>query len=400
MSLRASRIRRTLLVAVPLLILVLAWSRMSGQEDAEVPLAARYRLASVERGTLEQVVSANGTLNPVTLVNVGTQISGTIRAVNTDFNQRVSTGQVLAEIDPSLIEAQIAQLEANLTEARTQLGIAQRRLQRTEGLVARGFVSVAQAEDDRATVESAESRARALEAQLRRERTNLGYTVIRSPIDGVVIARTVDVGQTVAASFQTPQLFLIARDLRDMQIETNVAEADVGVLRVGMSAKFRVDALGDRVFEAEVRQIRLNPKIEQTVVTYNVVLATRNDDGRLLPGMTAAVRVRVTGRDDVLRVPNTALRFRPSDPSAVVARSGVAGQDAGGGRRGFVHVEAVQEGRAVLARVPVQLGVSDGMHTEILENGALKAGDRIAVGELVQTAGGASRPGGLRLRLF
>lgn len=386
-----------------------AWWRSDGSGEAPPPVSERFRLARAERGALEQAVSANGTLNPVTLVNVGTQISGTIRAVHTDFNQPVRAGQVLAEIDPALIEGQLAQIEANLAEAGTQLRLAQRRLARTEDLVARGFVSAAQRDDDRQAVEAAQARVLAIQAQAGRERTNLGYTVIRSPIDGVVIARSVDVGQTVAASFQTPQLFLIARDLRDMQIDTNVAEADVGALRVGMSAKFRVDALGDRVFDARVRQIRLNPKIEQTVVTYNVVLATRNDDGRLLPGMTAAVRVRVAGKDDVLRVPNTALRFRPSDASAMVAGApAAAGQKpdetaaAPGGnpgeRRAFVHVEA-SDGMA-LVRVPVALGISDGTHTEVLDGSALKAGDRVAVGEIVQAAGAAAKGSGFRLRLF
>jgi HlyD family secretion protein len=421
------------------------WWFSPGAEDAPRPIAQRFRLVAVERGSLEQVVTANGTLNPVTLVNVGTQVSGTIRAVRVDFNEPVRAGQVLAEIDPALIEAQIAQLEANLAESQSQLRLAERRLARNEELVARGFIASAQRDDERQSLEAAQARIRAITAQLDRERTNLGYTVIRSPIDGVVIARSVDVGQTVAASFQTPQLFLIARDLRDMQIDVNVAEADVGALRVGMTARFRVDALGEREFDAKVRQIRLNPKIEQTVVTYNVVLSTRNDDGRLLPGMTAAVRVRVAAKEDVLRVPNTALRFRPGDPEVVVAAEPAGGRapdgprstagsapDSGasqgraspspppegakqawGGpalaseqRRGFVHVESRQGDRPVLLRVPVLLGITDGTHTEVFEAaagepaGALRPGDRIAVGEIVQPATGAQKAGGFRLRLF
>lgn len=381
------------------------WWILAPERDAPVPLAERFRLVAIQRGPLEQAVAANGTLNPVTLVNVGTQISGTVRAVNTDFNQPVKAGQVLAEIDPSLIEAQLVQLEANLAETRTQLRLAQRKLERSEDLVARGFTSPAQLDDERQAVEAAQARARSIEAQIHRERTNLGYTVIRSPIDGIVIARSVDVGQTVAASFQTPTLFLIARDLRDMQIDTNVAEADVGALRVGMPASFRVDALGDRLFEARVRQIRLNPKIEQTVVTYNVVLATRNDDGRLLPGMTAAVRIQIAGKADVLRVPNTALRFRPTDPAVVASPAADATPPAERGRatqsrRAFVHVESPDRERPALLRVPVALGISDGTYTEVLDDGALKVGDQVAVGELIRPAGAAERAGGFRLRLF
>ena len=394
--------RRTKIV---LLVLMLAAAAVfwwwNAQRHQPVSLDARFRFAEVERGAIEQSVAATGTLNPVTLVNVGTQVSGTIRAVHADFNQRVRAGQLLAEIDPALIEAQLAQLEANLEEAGTQLSLARQRLARTEELVARGFLSAAQRDDERQAVEAARARTRAIQAQIDRERTSLRYTLIRSPIDGVVIARSVDVGQTVAASFQTPQLFLIAHDLRDMQIDTLVAEADIASLRAGMPASFRVDALGERSFQATVRQIRLNPKIEQNVVTYNVVLATRNEDGLLLPGMTATVRIRVDGREDVLKVPSTALRFRPSDPSVVSGTGARSPAQAAAGReasRAVLHLESWVQGRPVLARVPVVVGISDGSHTELVDAGELKPGDRVAVGEILAPAG--ERPGGFRLRLF
>ncbi len=389
---------KVVLTATMLVALAAAWWWYRAQRDAPVALSARYRFAEIERGPIEQSVSASGTLNPVTLVNVGTQVSGTIRAVHADFNQRVRAGQPLAEIDPALIEAQLVQLQANLQEADTQLRLAQRKLARSEELMARGFVSGAQIDDERQAMEAARARTRAIQAQIDRERTNLGYTVIRSPIDGVVIARSVDVGQTVAASFQTPQLFLIARDLRDMQIDTNVAEADVGSVAVGMHASFRVDALGEREFQARVRQIRLNPKVEQNVVTYNVVLATANDDGRLLPGMTATVRIRVASRPEVLKVPATALRFRPSDPQAVVRRDAAPGGQ--GGRRAVLHVESQAEGRPVLARVPVSVGLSDGSWTELIDAAGLQPGARVAVGEIVGATDRGTGAGGFRLRLF
>ncbi len=397
--------RRFLLIAAAFALIAAAgWWLLTPEPDRPVPLAQRYRLVEVGRGPLEQTVSASGTLNPVTIVNIGTQISGTIRSVNTDFNQVVAKGQLLARIDPSLIEAQIAQLEANLNEVQTQLRLARRKLARTEDLVGKGFVSSAQLDDDRQALESLTARIRSIEAQVDRERTNLGYTEIRSPIDGIVIARSVDVGQTVAASFQTPTLFMIARDLRDMQIDTNVAEADVGVLREGQPASFRVDALGERTFKASVRQIRLNPKIEQNVVTYNVVLATRNDDGKLLPGMTAAVRIHVAGKGEVLRVPNLALRFRPSDPQSIrnLARdaSGATGNLPAGGRRAVLHVVAGEEGGEELVRVPVTAGISDGTMTEIFDEGRLKPGDRVAVAELIRGGGSQGRGGSFRLRLF
>jgi len=397
--------RRKFVVAAVVAALAAAlWWALAPERRVPVPIAERYRLAPVERGSLEQTVSANGTLNPVTVVNVGTQISGRIRAVHTDFNRRVVRGELLAEIDPSLIEAQLAQFEANLHELRTQLRLAQRKLARSQNLVAQGFISGAQLDDDQQAAESLAARVRSVEAQVARERTNLAYTRIRSPIDGVVIARSVDVGQTVAASFQTPTLFMIARDLSDMQIDTNVAEADIGMLREGMEARFTVDALGERRFEARVRQIRLNPKIEQNVVTYNVVLGTRNADGRLLPGMTATVRIRVAAKDDVLRVPNTALRFRPSDPQSVRQRQAAgAGQAAPaepGRRRAVLHVESSDPSQPVLERVAVTTGVTDGTYTEIADDGSVKVGDRVAVGELVRQAGRGGAGGSFRLRLF
>lgn len=416
--------RKLLTVVVAALALAGGWFWFAA-EDEQAPAAERYRTVVVETGRIVQNVSATGSLNPVVLVNVGTQISGRIRRVLVDFNQPVKAGELLAELDPSLIEAQIAQLEANWREMRTQQSVAQRKLERSEGLATKGFISTAQVEDDRQAVELAQARVLAIEAQIARERTNLAYTSIRSPIDGVVIARSVDVGQTVAASFQTPTLFLIARDLRDMQIDTNVAEADVALLRIGMVARFRVDALGEREFTASVRQIRLNPKIEQNVVTYNVVLATRNDEALLLPGMTANVRIEIARRDNVLRVPNLALRFRPSDmadiaPASVASVSGSTrgaalaaassaapsaqqvDTDPGGprSRATEVFVRTGANAGPSLRRQTVLTGVSDGSFTEVLPDSGLATGDRIAVGELITQSTAQNRSGVFRFRLF
>jgi HlyD family secretion protein len=417
--------RRITLAAVAIILLGAAAAWFLFADPASDTPPEKYRFAVVDRGRILQNVATTGTLNPVVLVNVGTQISGRIRRVLVDFNQPVRAGELLAELDSSLIEAQIAQLEANFQEMRTQLSVARRKLERSEGLAARGFISAAQVEDERQAVELAQARVRAIEAQVARERTNLAYTAIRSPIDGVVIARSVDVGQTVAASFQTPTLFLIARDLRDMQIDTNVAEADVAQLRQGMQARFRVDALGERSFEATVRQIRLNPKIEQNVVTYNVVLATRNEDGLLLPGMTATVQVEIARRDAALRLPNLALRFRPSDandvapPGAAMPSSGAPAGAAGAAtpasgaladraaqptpqartRIAEVLVAHDTPGGPPLRRQRVTLGISDGTFTEVIAGSGIAEGDRIAIGEFVQ-ASNASARGGLRFRLF
>jgi HlyD family secretion protein len=393
-------------LAYPFIALVLVivswlgWRLIDRGPEPAVPLEQRFRMASISVGPIVQSVSATGTLNPVVLVNVGTQISGRIRNVMVDFNQPVAAGQLLAELDSSLIEAQLAQLQANLAEVRTQHSVAQRKLARGEDLASRGFISPAQVEDDRQAVELTAARMRAIEAQISRERTNLSLTAIRSPIDGVVIARSVDVGQTVAASFQTPTLFMIARDLRDMQIDTNVAEADVARLKVGMNASFRVDALGERAFRATVRQIRLNPKIEQNVVTYNVVLATRNDDGRLLPGMTANVSIEVARRDDALRVPNIALRFRPADDAPVIdaEEAGTPAPPSPSSRPLVIHVAAERDGRPVLVRRIIRSGITDGTFTELLAPQGLTVDDQVAVGAVV--GGADERSGGFRLRLF
>ncbi|MEN9762746.1 MAG: hypothetical protein RI906_2572 [Pseudomonadota bacterium] len=400
--------RRLLIILALVSAGAAVWLWLQPEQTHTANLDHRFRFATVERGSVVQTIAATGTLNPVVLVNVGTQISGTIRSVLVDFNQTIKAGQVLAEIDPSLIEAQVAQLQANLQEARTQLAVARRKLVRSEDLASRGFISTAQVEDDKQSVDLTESRVRAIEAQVTRERTNLAYTRIRSPIDGIVIARSVDVGQTVAASFQTPTLFLIARDLGNLQIDTNVAEADVAALKVGMEASFRVDALGEQRFAAQVRQIRLNPKIEQNVVTYNVVLSTRNDTGRLLPGMTANVRIEVARSDQVLRVPNTALRFRPSDSSIIKPESGAQPNQAAlasgsavvaNARRGSLFIESQHEGRPALARLRPALGITDGTHTELLDEGLLREGDRVVTAELVG-AQMPSKSGSFRLRLF
>ena len=359
------------------------------------PTPPQYRTAPVERGEVVQTVAANGTLSPVTLVNVGTQISGTIQRLHADFNQPVKAGQVLAELDPALIRANLADLEAILANTRAAEAVARTKLARSESLVARNFISPSQLDDDRQALTAATAARRSAEAKLRREETNLGYTVIRAPINGVVVARSVDVGQTVAASFQTPTLFQIAQDLTKMQIDTAVAEADVGAIRVDQPASFTVDAYPGRRFTARVKQIRLNPTIQQNVVTYNVVLATDNPDGLLLPGMTAQARIEIARKAGVLRIPNAALRFRPEAVKNGETRERPAG------RPGAAVYRLNAEGG--LERVPVNTGLTDRSHTEQVE-GPLTEGMELVVGEALpaQARQGQSQSQGsnMRLRLF
>lgn len=346
----------------------------------------RYKTQAVDRGDIVQNISANGTLNPVVLVNVGTQVSGTVYKLYADFNDAVEEGQILVELDPSLFQAQLRQSEANVINARTALKLANNKMTRNRALVEQGFISPDALDAVEQTLEGARAQLAVSEAQLARDRTNLNYSVIRSPISGVVIARNVDIGQTVAASFQTPTLFQIAKDLRQMQIDTSVAEADIGQLHLGQVVNFTVDAFQEREFTGTVKQVRLNPTIQQNVVSYNVVVAVANDEGVLLPGMTANVRFTVNQKKDVLRVPNAALRYKPAenDPdSAAAAR-----------QPGKQIVYRLEEGKPV--PINIRIGIADNSFTEILED-AIQQGDKLIIRETADKDKSGSK---LRFRMF
>lgn len=280
----------------------------------------RYVTVSLKRGSIAQIVSANGTLNPVRLVSVGSQVSGIVRKLYVDFNDSVQAGQILLELDPSLAEAQLQQSEASVLSAEASLDLAQLNEARVRNLFAQEFVSRQELDQSVQALRLAQAQLAVAKAQAGRDRTNRINTVIRSPISGVVVSREVDLGQTVAASFTAPTLFKIAQDLRKMQIDSSYSEADVGKIRVGQIATFRVDAFMDKEFKGSVQQVRLNPKTEQNVVTYNVVISVENPEMLLMPGMTAYVSITTAQRDNVLLVPNAALRFRPLEPIARVEK--------------------------------------------------------------------------------
>ncbi len=278
----------------------------------------RYKTADVDRGAIVQFVTATGTLNPVGVVNVGTQVSGTVSELKADFNDRVKQGQVLLKIDPTLLQAAINQTTASLGAARAQLTLADSTHARNSKLVTQGFLSAATLEQSRQALDAAKSQLQVGEAQLERARADMANSVIRSPIDGVIIKRSADLGQTVAASFQTPNLFTIARDLKKMQIDTNVSEADIGLLKEGQAVRFVVDAFPERDFEGKVKQFRLSPNVQQNVVTYNVVIDVENPEETLKPGLTAQVRIITSNKPEALRIPTAALRYRPSDYEVAV----------------------------------------------------------------------------------
>ncbi len=332
-----------------------------------------YRTEILAKGKLTTLISANGTLNPVVLVNVGTQISGVVNKLNVDFNDRVTQGQILAEIDPSLINAQLEQSQANLANTQASLKLAQLNAQRSYELYAKDYI--AKSELDQSVQALSVGKALVNEAQglLKRDKTNWGYTIIKSPVSGVVVSRSVDIGQTVAASFTTPTLFTIAKDLKMMQIDTSVAEADVGGVRKEQAVNFSVDAYPDRVFTGAVRRIRLDSTVLQNVVTYDVVIDVSNPDEILLPGMTAFVNIVIQERADSLRIPLAAFKFYlTGSVSSKIAKT----------------VYRLENGKAVA--VPVEIGISDGKYGEVI-GGDLKAGDAVILEDLnANTAQGKS----------
>ncbi len=339
---------------------------------------ARYRTVKVERGDLTQMVSANGTLNPVVLVNVGTQVSGTVKKWYVDFNDHVKEGQVLLELDPALYQAQVRQSEASLANAQSQLKLATANEARSRDLFRQEYVTRQELDTTIQASEAARAQVAQVRAQVEKDRTNLAYSVIRSPVAGVVVSREVDIGQTVAASFQTPTLFKIAQDLSKMQIDSSYAEADVGNLHVGQPVVFRVDAFPNRSFNGVVRQVRLNPTTVQNVVTYDVVIAVNNPEQILMPGMTAYVNIIVAKRVGVLLVPNAALRFRPSEAAA---RQDKPKEDKAG--RGKEKAESPSGTVYVLDKgqlkpLRITIGITDNRSTEVA-GGDLKEGDAVVI---------------------
>ncbi|MCX7185506.1 MAG: efflux RND transporter periplasmic adaptor subunit [Nitrosospira sp.] len=376
-----SRTKLLVIVAVLLLAVIAIWYWGDKPESKQ----ERYKTQVVDRGDIVQSISANGTLNPVELVNVGTQVSGTIFKMYADFNDQIEVGQVLAELDPALFRAQLQQSEASVMNARAVLKLAENKMARNLTLKEQGFISSDALNVFEQQLDVARAQLALGTAQLARDRANLNYSVIKSPISGVVVARNVDLGQTVAASFQTPVLFQIAKDLRQMQIDTSVAEADIGQLRLGQQANFTVDAFHEREFTGTVKQVRLNPTIQQNVVTYNVVVTVANDDGTLLPGMTANVRFAVNQKNAVLRVSNAALRYKPTDADADSAPARQPGKPV---------LYRLENGKPVA--VSVRTGIADGSFTEIIEGG-IKEGDKLVVRE---TANKDKSGGNFKLRMF
>lgn len=374
------------LIAGALLLALVAAS--CGKDGVE------YRTEAVTRGDIRETVTATGTVNPVTTVQVGTQVSGTIKDIFVDFNSVVRKGQLIAQIDPAFFDTQLAQARANADRARAALRDAERIMNQNKELYPKHLIAKNDYDASITAQESAAAQVAQAQAALKAAETNLSYTKIYSPVDGVVISRNVDVGQTVAASFQTPTLFTIARDLTKMQINTNVAESDIGRVKAGQVVEFIVDAYPDTSFKGSVRQVRRAPITVQNVVTYDVVVQVPNPGLKLMPGMTANVSIVITTKEGVLRIPNAALRFRPERPAGQAQQQGKAAAATGEKKAPAGPAVWVLENNKP-KRVAVTPGISDGIWTEVL-SGELKEEQPVIV-EAIKKNKGASQSGPPRM---
>ncbi len=403
-------LRRSVFGLIALIILILVWKIVSATLGWSDP---KYKTAAIEEGPLSVTISASGTLNPVKSVQVGTQVSGMLQEIYVDFNDVVKKGQIIARIDSREWQARFEQAEANYI-------LANRNHENNKKLIEKKFVSPAAFDQTLSAYKSAK-------ASLAMAKKALDDTVIRAPVDGVVVKRSVERGQTVAASLQAPELFIIAQDLSDMQVETSIDESDVGRIVEGMSASFTVDAFPGQVFKSKVKQVRKAPLNIQNVVTYTVLLTAENPDLKLLPGMTANAAIVTEQKEKVLRIPNAALRFKmPESVSAEVSPSTnktksdtVAPAATGtknptkpylGGATRVMTRKVWVLADSGLKKKPVQktirVGVSDGSASEVIlssdtESGSesnLKPGDLVIIG--VSTSGGSATPRMTGPRLF
>jgi HlyD family secretion protein len=379
---------------------VVAVAAAAGWRLLRKPKALQYVTAPVTQGTIERGVTASGTVNPVVTVQVGSYVSGVVTQVTCDYNTHVTKGQLCAQIDPRPYQTVVDQDQANLAAARAQTQkdqtaaqYAQLTSQRNADLGGKGLVSQDVVDQSNTAAGQAQAQVKVdqtdeqqRQAALEAAQVNLGYTKIVSPVDGTVVSRNITQGQTVAASFQTPTLFLIATDLTKMQVDTNVSESDIGDIRGGSDAAFTVEAFPDRTFTGTVTQVRQAPQTVQNVVTYDVVISADNPDDSLKPGMTATVKIVTDKRNNAMRVPDQALRFSPGGVAGTAgARNDVAlpvGDGTSNTTSGTVWV--LRQGRP--ARVPVTIGLDDGANAEIV-SGNLKAGDQVIVSS---EAGGSS----------
>lgn len=374
-------------IAIVIVLGIVVFIAFKKKEDG-----LKFRTEKISRGDVVETVTASGNANAVTTVLVGTQVSGTIKTIYADFNSPVKRGQLIAQIDPATFEAQVEQARANLLSAKANLEKAdasfidaKRTMERNKALFSKDLIARSEVDTAETNYETAKAQINASKAQivqaeasLKVAETNLRYTRIISPVNGIVVSRNVDVGQTVAASFQTPTLFTIAQDLTKMQIDTNVAEADIGKVKQGQDVEFSVDAYPSVIFKGKVSQVRNAPINVQNVVTYDAVILVSNPELKLKPGMTANVSIIISAKKEVLRIPNAALRFSMPDKDKDKNKKA---QQKGPGQKG-AGVWIVENGKP--KRLSVSTGVSDGSYTELI-SGEIKEGREVIVESLIKT---------------
>ena len=359
-------------MTVVVIIAVAAWALSGGKEKEEI----NFKQEKVSLQTLQNSVTATGTIEAVTSVTVGTQVSGIVNKLYVDYNSQVKKGQVIAELDKTNLLSELNTAKANMASAQSQLNYQSANMKRYQTLYQKGLVSADDYENALLTYRQAKEEVATAKEQVQRAQTNLGYATITSPIDGTVISKSVEEGQTVAASFNTPELFTIAKDLTNMQVVADVDEADIGGVKEGDRVTFTVDAYPDDTFEGTVKQVRLQATTTNNVVTYEVVISAQNADLKLKPGLTANVTIYTQERAGVLAVANKALRFTPTKETVGKDMKIV---DCKGKNKNKVWT---LDGKTLTAH-PVSIGQSDGMHTEIIKG--LKAGQQIVTEIVVNT---------------
>jgi HlyD family secretion protein len=355
-----------------------------------------YKTEDIKKTSITEKVEASGKINPVTQTSVGTQISGKVQEIYADFNSVVKKGDLLAVIDPSVYESQVVQQQANVDRAQSQFNNSRRNYKRYSDLYADNLVAKSELDNAETDYLSAQSQLTQAKASLDKAKIDLGYTKIISPVNGIIISREIELGQTVAASFQTPTLFLVAEDLTKMQIEVAISEADISKISEGQQVEFDVDAYPNVTFEGKVSQVRNSPATVQNVVTYTVVVAVNNDDLKLKPGMTANASIITARKKDVLALSNQALRFVPPASAKI---KGEEQNPASGQRRRTYRNQGVWvlDSKNVLERVEITAGITDGIKTEIT-GGNLTEGAQVAVSASDFSSKKQSSPsGGLRL---
>jgi len=345
---------------------------------ASIGERVEYVTVGVTRGDIKHVVTATGEINPVNTVNVGSQVSGTIENIYVDYNSHVTKGQLLLEIEPSVLQATVDESLAALESAKSQLNLAKNDYERNKTLYDSGYIARAEMEQSQTNYEQAAQSVKRMESQYERAVTNLSYATITSPVDGTVISRKVDKGQTVAASFQTPDLFEIAEDLSKMQIETAVSEADIGVIKEGQNVTFTVDAYPRKTFNGIVKQVRLSPTTTSNVVVYTVVIDVDNSDLNLMPGMTAFVTIMIDSAADVWKTQNAAFLVRNFKNIIVDAPDNVSPNE---------YIAVLRDDKPVF--IKYTKGLITATETQIVSD-ELKADDRIIVGRVGQSASSAA----------